>query len=58
MSQAQLSPARVQVEQTTFAILFAVSFCHLFILATLTLSLLSSVAKILSFEQEILQLVA
>jgi MFS transporter, FSR family, fosmidomycin resistance protein len=29
MSQAQLSPARVQVEQTTFAILFAVSFCHL-----------------------------
>src|SRR5277367_4012111 len=29
MSQAQLSSARVPVEQTTFAILFAVSFCHL-----------------------------
>ena len=29
MSQAQLSSARTPVEQTTFAILFAVSFCHL-----------------------------
>ena len=29
MSQAQLSAARSPVEQTTFAILFAVSFCHL-----------------------------
>jgi MFS transporter, FSR family, fosmidomycin resistance protein len=29
MSQAQLTSARSPVEQTTFAILFAVSFCHL-----------------------------
>ena len=29
MSQAQLTSTRVPVEQTTFAILFAVSFCHL-----------------------------
>ena len=29
MSQAQLSSTRTPVEQTTFAILFAVSFCHL-----------------------------
>jgi MFS transporter, FSR family, fosmidomycin resistance protein len=29
MSQAQITSARTPVEQTTFAILFAVSFCHL-----------------------------
>jgi FSR family fosmidomycin resistance protein-like MFS transporter len=29
MSQAQLATARIPAEQTTFAILFAVSFCHL-----------------------------